>query len=202
MGISERKERERQEMINLILDEAMKLFIEEGYENVTMRKIADRIEYSPTTIYLYFKDKTEIFSELLNIAFDKFYEAQMSVQYIEDAKEKLLAHGIAYVKFAVSNPNYYDLMFIMKDPTANMKCPDDWKTSTRTYDLLKKNIQECIENGYLEEVDIEVAAFTMWSHVHGIASIMIKRGFMIPEAFREYLIYNSIQYGFKGLFIK
>jgi AcrR family transcriptional regulator len=101
LGISERKEREKQEMVDLILDAAMKLFIEEGYDNVTMRKIGDRIEYSPTTIYLYFKDKTEIFSELLNIAFDKFYESQMSVQSIDNPKEKLLAHGLAYIKFAI-----------------------------------------------------------------------------------------------------
>lgn len=189
-------------MINLILNEAMKLFIEEGYENVTMRKIADRIEYSPTTIYLYFKDKSEIFYSLLNIAFDKFYEAQMSVQNIKDPKEKLMAHGLAYVKFAMNNPNYYDLMFILNDPTTKMNCPDDWQTSTRTYELLKKNIQECMDAGCLEKGDIEVVAFGMWSLVHGIASLMIKRGFMIPEPFREYLIYNSLQYVFNGMIIK
>jgi AcrR family transcriptional regulator len=68
MGISERKDREKQEMIELILDEAMKLIIAEGYDNITMRKIADKIEYSPTTIYLYFKDKSEILYSLLNMA--------------------------------------------------------------------------------------------------------------------------------------
>jgi AcrR family transcriptional regulator len=202
MGISERKDREKQEMIELILDEAMKLIIAEGYDNITMRKIADKIEYSPTTIYLYFKDKSEILYSLLNMAFEKFYEAQLKVQNISDSKERLLAHGLAYVKFAMNNPNYYDLMFILKEPTENMKIPEDWKTSTRTYDLLKTNIKQCIDDGYLEEDDIEVVAFSMWSLVHGIASLLIKRGFMIPEAFREYLIYNSIQFAFKGMFKK
>jgi AcrR family transcriptional regulator len=199
MGISERKDREKQEMIELILEEAMKLIIEEGYDNITMRKIADRIEYSPTTIYLYFKDKSEIHYSLINMAFDKFYEAQLSVQNIADSKERLLAHGIAYVKFALDNPGYYDLMFILKEPQDNMTCPDDWKTSTRTYDLLKSNIKQCMDDGYIEVTDIEVAAFSLWSLVHGIASLMIKRGFMVPEPFREYLIYNSIQYAFNGM---
>ncbi len=202
MGILERKDREKQEMIDLILDEAMKLIIEEGYDNITMRKIADKIEYSPTTIYLYFKDKSEILYSLLNISFDKFYTAQMSIQHITDSKERLLAHGLAYVNFAKDNPNYYDLMFILKEPTENMKDPKDWQTSTRTYDLLKTNIKQCMEDGYLEDTDIEVVAFTLWSLVHGIASLIIKRGFMIPEPFREYLIYNSIQYAFKGMFLK
>jgi AcrR family transcriptional regulator len=202
MGISERKDREKQEMIDLILNEAMKLIIEEGYDNITMRKIADRIEYSPTTIYLYFKDKSEIHYSLINMAFDKFYEAQLSVQNIADSKERLLAHGIAYVKFAMDNPGYYDLMFIITGPQENMTCPDDWKTSTRTYDLLKANIKQCMDDGYIEVTDIEVAAFSLWSLVHGIASLMIKRGFMVPEPFREYLIYNSIQYAFKGMLTK
>ena len=202
MGITERKDREKQEMIDLILDEAMKLIIAEGYDNITMRKIADKIEYSPTTIYLYFKDKSEILYSLLNMSFDKFYQAQLKVQDIQDSKERLLAHGLAYVKFATDNPHYYDLMFILKEPTENMKCPEDWTTSTRTYDLLKTNIKQCMEDGYLEEADLEVVAFTMWSLVHGIASLMIKRGFMIPEPFREYLIYNSLQFAFKGMFIR
>ncbi len=202
MGITERKDREKQEMIDLILDQAMKLIIAEGYDNITMRKIADKIEYSPTTIYLYFKDKSEILYSLLNMAFDKFYDAQLSVQNIADSKERLLVHGLSYVKFAMDNPHYYDLMFILKEPIENMSCPEDWQNSTRTYEILKTNIKQCIEEGYLKDSDIEVVAFTFWSLVHGIASLIIKRGFMVPEPFREYLIYNSIQYAFKGMFIK
>jgi AcrR family transcriptional regulator len=61
MGILERKEREKQEMRDLILNVATEMFIEEGYDKTSIRKIADKIEYSPATIYLYFKDKDEIF---------------------------------------------------------------------------------------------------------------------------------------------
>jgi len=62
MGIAERKEKQKLEIRKLILDASMKLFIDEGYDNVTIRKIADLIEYSPTTVYLYFKDKDEIYN--------------------------------------------------------------------------------------------------------------------------------------------
>ena len=64
MGITDRKEREKQELKDLILKEAKAVFLEEGYEKTSIRKIADRIEYSPTTIYLYFKDKSELLLEL------------------------------------------------------------------------------------------------------------------------------------------
>ena len=52
MGIPERKEKQKLEIKKQILDASMKLFVEEGFENVTIRRIADLIEYSPTTVYL------------------------------------------------------------------------------------------------------------------------------------------------------
>ncbi|MBI5233035.1 MAG: helix-turn-helix transcriptional regulator [Deltaproteobacteria bacterium] len=60
MGISERREKEKKEMRGLILETAMELFLDEGFENVSLRRRADKIEYSPATIYLYYKDKDEI----------------------------------------------------------------------------------------------------------------------------------------------
>ena len=56
MGIKERRAREKEQLRRQILSAARELFVNEGYENVSMRKIANKIEYSPTTIYLYFKD--------------------------------------------------------------------------------------------------------------------------------------------------
>ena len=57
MGINERKQREKEVMRGSILDTAMKLFLEEGFQNVSIRRIAEKIEYSPATIYLYFRNK-------------------------------------------------------------------------------------------------------------------------------------------------
>ena len=64
MGVKERREREKESLRQDILDVAREMFATEGYESVSMRKIADKIEYSPTTIYLYFKDKNELFYAL------------------------------------------------------------------------------------------------------------------------------------------
>jgi AcrR family transcriptional regulator len=60
MGIQERKEKQKLEIRKAILEASIKLFKEEGFDNVSIRKIAEIIQYSPTTIYLYFKDKKEI----------------------------------------------------------------------------------------------------------------------------------------------
>ena len=72
MGISERRERDRQAVRSKILDAARDLFAAEGYDAVTMRRIAEAIEYSPTTIYLHFKDKDALIRELCRIRLGRF----------------------------------------------------------------------------------------------------------------------------------
>jgi AcrR family transcriptional regulator len=194
MGITERKEREKQEVRKRILDAAMKLFLEEGYKNVTIRKIAEKIEYSPGTIYLYFKDKDDILFTLQTIAFEKFHKAQNSVQNISDPAERLKAHGKAYIKFALENREYYDLMFIMSEPLKNICEPQEWATGLNSYNLLKQNIKACVDSGILPVDDIEVAAFAIWSFVHGIVSIVIKRGMIFPPEYIDYLVNGAFDY--------
>ena len=69
MAIKERKEREKQDMRNLIIESATQLFLKQGYDKTSIRSIAEDIEYSPATIYLYFKDKDEIFYVIHENAF-------------------------------------------------------------------------------------------------------------------------------------
>jgi AcrR family transcriptional regulator len=76
MGITERKERAAQQLRNSILETAMELFLDDGFENVTIRRIAEKIEYSPATVYLYYQDKNEILYALHAEGFDMLYEQQ------------------------------------------------------------------------------------------------------------------------------
>ena len=74
MGIAERKERDRVEMRQRIIDAAIQMFLEEGYEKTSIRNIAEKIEYSPATIYLYYKDKDELLYDVQGQAFEKLYQ--------------------------------------------------------------------------------------------------------------------------------
>jgi AcrR family transcriptional regulator len=182
MSVKERKERQKTEMREIILTSALKLFADEGFENVTMRKIADKVEYSVGTLYLYFKDKDEIFFELHNRGFSEFYKKQISVQDVKDPIERLAAHGLAYIEFAIDNPEYYDLMFISRAPARIIKKNKNWDCGIRTYDLLKQNILQVKEIGKFKDVDLEVAAFSLWSFVHGISSLYIRERIMLFPA--------------------
>ena len=89
MGIAERKEREREEMRKLIIDTATQLFIEKGFDKTSMRNIAEAMEYSPATIYLYFKDKSELFNAIHEIGFKVFFEYLSQVKDIADPMDRL-----------------------------------------------------------------------------------------------------------------
>ena len=78
MGVMERKAREREELKQQILDAARELFVRDGYESVSMRKIADKIEYSPAAIYTYFKDKDEILDCLCEETFLQLHQHQLA----------------------------------------------------------------------------------------------------------------------------
>ena len=106
MGVEERRAREKQDLRQEILDAARELFVREGYEAVSMRKIADSIEYSPTTIYLYFRDKTELFDCLSEQAFGKLLNKLQSIGGRECGSSlDALRRGLcAYAEFGLENP--------------------------------------------------------------------------------------------------
>jgi AcrR family transcriptional regulator len=182
MGIAERKERDRESMRQLILDAAMELYHEKGIEALTIRAVAERIEFSPATIYLYFRDKDEIVYHLYNIAFGKFYERQMEWnRAIADPLERLRKGCEDYIHWGVENPKLYDLMFILEIPMSVIEqehCEDNGKTS---FSELKNLMSECIAANKLKIKDPEFAALMCWNMIHGITSLLIKKRIVIPH---------------------
>lgn len=181
MGIAERKEREKKEMRDNILKAAMTLFVEEGFDNVSLRKIASKIQYSPSTIYLYFEDIESIFFELHNEGFHRLYDRQLSVQHIADPVDRLVAHGRVYLEFAMAEPEYYNIMFMLHAPVEKIQDFKDWKEGDRSFEILCHNIRQCRDAGYFSGQKIEQVAFFFWSLVHGMASLQLRLGPYMDE---------------------
>lgn len=200
MGVSERRDREKREMRDVILKAAMTLFIEKGYDDVSIRNIADKIEYSPASVYNYFKDKDDILFTLHNIAFGRFYAALNESSEIKDPMERLHDLGERYIDFALKNPEYYDLMFIMKAPMKKVECAEDWEAGLNAHKILEDTVKECIAEGYIESDSAEPVVYGMWSFVHGMVSLVIrKRTVMIPEEYIEPLIKQAHNFIFKSI---
>jgi len=192
MGIAERKEREKEEMKKLIIETATGLFIDQGFDKTSMRNIAEAIEYSPATIYLYFKDKSELFNAIHVQGFQMFFDYLSKVMVIEDPMERMDMLGRQYISFAVENPGYYDLMFIMREPMNAEKNEEDWLQGGTSHSILTNTVAECIEKGYFKGQNAEVISFMIWSQVHGICAMMIRdRMKFFPEEGREELLFEA-----------
>jgi AcrR family transcriptional regulator len=142
MTIAARKQREKEEMRSLILDAARKVFLEKGYYEASIRNIAEEIEYSAGTIYLYFKDKDEIFHSLHEEGFRKMLEKMQPLEHVTDPFERLKAIGLVYLEFAKNNKDLYDLMFIIQAPIKHEQETEKWKCGSRTLDY-KKCLRQC-----------------------------------------------------------
>lgn len=171
MGISDRKEREKQEMRKLIMDAAMEMFVKDGYEKTSIRNIADKIEYSPATIYLYYKDKDELLWGLQTEAFLKLNDLFRSGTTAQDPVAQLKQIAKIYVEFGMANPDLYDLMFILRSPM-NVESDEKWESGSSAFGFLVEIIERCGDR--LRYKDPKMAAFSCWSMVHGIVSLNVR----------------------------
>lgn len=174
MGLKERKERDKMEMKDRILQSAHQLFVEKGFEQVSIRNIAEAIEYSPATIYLYFKDKDEIFLALHGEAFKNFNAFVVPIMTIKDPLERLFALGEKYMEFAYEYPKYYEIMFITESPMRCEENSEEWKEGERTLSFLEGIVEECKGEGHFKGQNSKVLSFGIWSFMHGMVSLRLR----------------------------
>lgn len=179
MGITERKEKQKTEIRKRILDASMKLFVDEGFENVTIRKIADIIEYSPTTIYLYFKDKNEIFYQLHELGFQKMAALNQNLLNIKNPLTRLFKMGENYIEFGLANPEFYDIMFILRAPMQTLENMEncDWKNGEAALHTLMTIVEECMKKEYIKKGNVQAVSMAVWGMVHGLVSLQIRSRF-------------------------
>ena len=194
MGVKERKARQKKFLRQEILDAASELFVKEGYEQVSMRRIADRIEYSPTTIYLYFKDKSELLEQVCHEAFSRLsLLLKRILEHPGDPVERLKKGLIAYVHFGVDNPHQYRAAFMMPKPEDFDKLkynrPDS--PGMQAFDFLRRCVQECKAAGKLRSADVELASQTLWCGVHGVTSLFITHE-AFPWVGKEQVIHSVV----------
>ena len=174
MGINERKERERDAVKDLILSAAREIFLAEGYENTSIRKIATKIEYSPGIIYNHFKDKNDLLLALHDKAFECKIEALfLSVQNMPDPLERLKATGRGYIQYGIDNPQDYELMFILSCTMEALAVKEEfWQDGAMATNMLKQNIVECMDAGYFrKDINPDEISLILWSQVHGLVSL-------------------------------
>ncbi len=203
MGVAERKTREKQQLKQRILDAARELFVRNGYESVSMRKIADKIEYSPATIYTYFKDKDEILDCLCEETFFKLHQKQMAARQetTGDPLEELKKGMETYIRFGLDHPEDYIITFILRRARQEQPSSPETrkaKTGQMCFDGLRNKVRRCMEEGKIRNADVEETSQALWAGIHGLTALLITQpGFPFVE--RGRLIRQVIEILVRGV---
>ena len=176
MGLQERRAREKGELKQEILDAASDLFVKEGYENVSMRKIAERIEYSPTTIYLYFHDKAELLDSICEQTFAKLIKKLQVLRSETDPVASLKKGLRAYIEFGIKHPNHYKLTFLTEYSLDQRKRYEDSRAHDmghKAFENLCDSVAACVGAGELADQDVETTSQALWAAIHGLTALLI-----------------------------
>jgi AcrR family transcriptional regulator len=155
-----------------ILDAARQLFVREGFDNVSLRRIASRIEYSPAALYRYFRNKKEILSALREEGFARFVERQKRTRdRFPDPLERLRAGAREYIGFALAEPDHYHLMF--STSCGQVDLDGEWAASSlRSFHMFRDLVVECAATGRFGDVEPNVLVFTLWGQLHGLVHLI------------------------------
>ena len=173
-AIRHRQAQEKQELRQAILTAAGTLFLEQGYERFSLRKVAERIGYSPTTIYLYFRDKDDLLFTVVDEGFVRFgQQLAAAAESQEDPWERLIALGRAYVAFGLQHPVYYQLMFMQRTDFLTHRSVGESQPRIASFRVLQQVVQQAIDAGVLRPGDVEGYSDVLWAVVHGMVSLAI-----------------------------
>jgi AcrR family transcriptional regulator len=179
MNFPNRKQRAKEALYDSILDAARELFVARGYEAVTMRAIAKKIDYSATAIYLHFKDKEALCQALCDRDWLSFGQRFAGLLDLADPVERLRAASQVYIEFGTSLPNHYRWLFLTAHPDVPPECSEIVKGDPRedAYAFLRQTVSECISHQrFLSEYsDVDYTAQILWAGVHGVVGLHIAR---------------------------
>lgn len=198
MGVKERQEREREAVARAILDAARDLFVAEGYQNVSIRKIADRIEYSPAAIYSYFPSKDDIFFALAEEGFLILFsrsEAAGSSQGLEALRQ---AFWRVY-EFSRTHPEYFALMFVDRSVPRISQNWERFAFVGAMKERLSRIIQRTVDDGHLPQGTNPHAVFRILSAAMVGASVLHLCNRLAPGEDPDALARDTLEAALTGL---
>lgn len=175
------RERRQLRTKEAILDAARQIIAEEGVANLSMRGIAQRIDYSPAGLYEYFGSKDEIIAAVCMQGAGRLYQSMAAVDTSLPPLDYLVELGLAYIDFAIKNRDHFLLMF-----ASDVQPPPEAFEAESSLDILLAAIQKGIEdNVFIAREDFGELdmAYMAWSLVHGVAMLRVSQMAFFPEEF-------------------
>ena len=177
MGVKERRERQKGLLRQEILDAARDILVREGYDGLSMRKVAERIDYSPTAIYLHFRDRDDlVFCVCEQLMAGLVRELQEVADKHKDPLVALKKGLRRYVDFGVKNPQHYQATFGIShgnDPEQDARYQEPGTMGMQAFGFLPRLVAECVKQKKLKKVDVHRTSCALWAGIHGITSLLI-----------------------------
>lgn len=177
---TERRERQKRELRQTILDAASELFHECGYENFSLRQVAERIGYSATTIYIYFQNKDDLLRTAVQEGFTAFDRRIENVaNSVPDPLRRIEALGREYIAFGMEHPSLYRLMFMQRSDFYFMPgyledgAVSGGRPRTQSMTTLMQAVQDAMAAGVVRPGDPLITADVLWAGAHGLVSLAI-----------------------------
>ncbi len=159
-----------------ILAAARELFAQEGYADFSMRKLAARIGYSPTTIYLYFRNKDDLLFSICEELYGRFLRRMLEIRVsLADPLEVLRCTLCSYVEVGLVNPEQYKAVFFTSHDAYGPPHEFQHRDTLyrRSYQAFIELIEDCMQKGLLRVMDPNSLALVFWSAVHGLVTGVI-----------------------------
>lgn len=157
-----------------ILDQTRHLLIAEGYNNLSMRKIARAVGCSATSIYLHFENKDALFHALIDEGMARLHEAlQASLQAPATPLARIDALCRRYVAFGLENPEYYEVMFMLHPERMARYPAERYRRARRNLEVFCEVLREGVEAGVFDVEDPEVSASVLWAALHGTVALLL-----------------------------
>ncbi|HMA34716.1 MAG TPA: TetR/AcrR family transcriptional regulator [Chloroflexia bacterium] len=169
-----RRATQKEALRQTILRAAAGLFAEQGYDGFSMRQVAERIGYTPTSIYLYFSDKDALLFAILDEAFVRFTQQLTAAAATStDPVERIVAIGQAYLSFGLQHPEHYQLMFVQRGDFLMQTRANEQEPRYTTFHLLQRAVQAAMDGGHIRPGPVESISDALWALVHGLVSLAI-----------------------------
>jgi AcrR family transcriptional regulator len=204
LGVAERRERDREQLRAQIVDSARDLLLEQGLPGLSMRSIAERIEYSPATIYLYFRDKEQLLEAVMAAGFARLHEVVMAELGRAGAEAgwglQYAAMGRAYARFALENPAYFRVMFELPGTAGAGRCEGP-TVNPGGLEQSEEMIRRAVEAGQFWVADPRRTAVFGWGLIHGLVTLYLsghlREEVSGPEEFMA-LVEDAMQNAYAG----
>jgi len=198
MGTTERRMREKEKVREAILGTAWNMVKEEGWQSLSIRKIAGAIEYSVPVIYDHFENKEAILSEFAGTGFRLLTKKiQQAYEKTESPADQLRAMAGAYWNFSLKNKAYYQLMY-----GVGMACCEGehcMSEQTEFRELIAEPISELISKGKHPQANPCLKYHTFWSIMHGLISIRMTNRSDVSDQLNKLVLFDAVEGFIKNL---